>query len=163
MDLGFRKLDPNWQQIAASLRKEQLYVKMPIAKARAVCMVWQIVSQTITGSPEHIARLNEAFNLLEEETVGSQTYGIKSVFYMVSVDQCERDIEALASFVEEDASGVLRSLKEALEAGLRSNPEVDWIARVGGPPAHPFEALQRESIPVDDLSLDDFFTEVPIV
>lgn len=165
MSRGFDKLDPKWQMISASLRKGQLYVKMPLAKARALLMVWSITSSTtkLTHEQNLVDNLNTVFKLLEEEAVGSQTYGIASVFYMVSTDQCETDIKALTSFVEEDASGVLRSFKEALEAGLRSDPEADWIARVGGPPAHPFEALQREIVPVDDLFLDDFIGEDPVV
>lgn len=158
MHRGFEKLDPRWQMISASLRKGQLYVKMPIAKARALMMVWQIISSAtkLTHDQKLVDRVNTAFKLIEDEAVGSQTYGIASVFYMVSDAECQEDIDALMSFVAEDKTGILQSFKEALEAGLRSDPEVDWIARVGGPVAHPFEALQRDSVPVDDLFLDLF-------
>jgi hypothetical protein len=157
MHIGFEKLDPRWQMISASLRKGQLYVKMPIAKARALLIVWHVVSQKAAGPADHSKRINALIKLIEDEAVGSQTYGIASVFYMASDAECQEDIDALTSFVAEDATGVLQSFKDALEKGMQSDPEVDWIARVGGPQAHPFEALQMEPEPVDQLSFDDLF------
>lgn len=155
---GFQCLDPKWQEFAASLRKGQVYVKMPIGRARALMMVWHIISSStkLTQDQKLVDRINTAFKLIEDEAVGSQTYGIKSVFYMVPMDQCRKDIEALSIFAEKDLTGVFRSFKESLEKGLQSDPEVDWISRVGGPQPHPFEALEREPDPID-LSLDDLF------
>jgi len=148
MYIGFTKLDPSWQGFAASLRKGQIYVKMPIEKAQALGMVWHILSQRISPAGTLHDVLVSLFKLIEDEARGSQAYGIKSVFYSATVDSCQKDIEALGCFVAEDQTGVFRAFKEALEKGLQSDPEVDWIARVGGPQAHPFEALQKDSDPV---------------
>ncbi len=148
MYVGFAKLDPSWQGFAASLRKGQIYVKMPIEKARALGTVWDILCQRMPSVGTLHDVLISLFKLIEDETVGSQAYGIRSVFYSATVDSCQKDIEALDCFVAEDSTGAFKLFKEALEKGLQSDPEVDWIARVGGPQAHPFEALQRDSDPV---------------
>jgi hypothetical protein len=155
--VGFNNLDPHWTRFAASLRKGQVYVKMPIAKARALGMVWHILSQKCSQSKEVVDAMGAMIKVITEEAVGSQTYGIKSVFYMVPTDQCGKDIEVLGYFVAEDQTGVFKLFKESLEKGLQSDPEVDWITRVGGPQAHPFEALQPEMSEPVELSIDDLF------
>ena len=157
MHRGFEKLDPKWQMISASLRKGQLYVKMPVAKARAISMVWDILSKSFAmASTEKQEKIDALIKLITEEAVMSQTYGIASVFYMIPVDQCKEDIEIIDDVASEDQTGVFTLFKEALEKGLQSDPEVDWITRVGGPQAHPFEALQSEPEPVD-VSFEDLF------
>ena len=164
MHRGFNKLDPDWQNFAASLRKGDIYVKMPIAKARALGMIWYILSQKGAYSKGLKDALDALIKVITEEATGSQTYGIKSVFYMVPVDQCEKDIELVSHLVAGDQTGVFKLFKETLEKGLQSDPEVDWIARVGGPQAHPFEGLQVESDPVDVLFEDLFdFPDEPNV
>jgi hypothetical protein len=83
---------------------------------------------------------------------------------MVPEAECGKDIEVVSYFVAEDQTGVFKLFKESLEKGLQSDPEVDWIARVGGPQAHPFEALQLEPEPVDVLFEDLFdFPDEPNV
>ena len=156
MHRGFNNLDPKWQDFAASLRKGDVYVKMPIAKARALGMIWHILSQKGAYSKGLIDALDAMIKIITEEAIGSQTYGIKSVFYMVPVDQCKKDIELVSHLVAGDQTGVFVLFKETLEKGLQSDPEVDWIARVGGPQAHPFESLQPESNTVD-ISFEDLF------
>jgi hypothetical protein len=165
MHRGFNNLDPRWQDFAASLRKGQIYVKMPVGKARTLGMVWHIISQKHSITPGSVAQdMEKLIKLITEEAVGSQTYGIKSVFYMVPEAECGKDIEVVSYFVAEDQTGVFKLFKESLEKGLQSDPEVDWIARVGGPQAHPFEALQPESEPVDVLFEDLFdFPDEPNV
>jgi hypothetical protein len=158
MHRGFNNLDPHWTSFAASLRKGQLYIKMPIAKARALGMVWHVLSQHGAYSKGLQDAVDTMIKLITDEAVGSQTYGIKSVFYMVPVDQCEKDIEVIGHLVAGDETGVFLSFKETLEKGLQSDPEVDWITRVGGPQAHPFSGLQMDSDPVQ-LSLEDLFEE----
>lgn len=154
---GFEKLDPKWQDFAASLRKGQVYVKMPVAKARALGMVWHILSQKIMLTETVLTCGTNLIKMIMDEAVASQTYGIKSVFYMVPVEECGKDIEVLGYLVEGDSTGVFRLFKESLEKGLQSDPEVDWITRVGGPQAHPFEALQPEITEPVELSIEDLF------
>jgi hypothetical protein len=156
MHTGFKRLDPHWQQFAASLRKDQIYVKMPLSKARALGAVWDILSKKIMFTEPVLGDMIDLIKLIADEAVGSQTYGISSVFYMVSTDQCGKDIEVLGNLIDKDQTGVFKLFKESLERGLKSDPDVDWIARVGGPKAHPFEALQSESETVD-LSYEDLF------
>lgn len=149
MHRGFNNLDPCWQDFAASLRKGELFVKIPIGKAYTLCTAWHVVSDHIHERDDNEYRaLDQMFKLIEDEALGSLEYGIKSMFYVVNVKSCQKDIEALGSFVEKDLTGVFKLFKEVLEKGLQSDPAVDWIARVGGPRAHPFEALQRDSDPV---------------
>ena len=157
MHVGFDKLDPKWLEFAASLRKGQLYVKMPVTRARALSLVWDILRQK-EAEVEHVAPVDDILKMILQEAKDSQTYGVKSVFYMLSTDQCEKDIEALNNIVGGDKTGVFKRFKETLEKGLRSEPEVDWISRVGGPKAHTFEALQTESEPVDPL-IEDLFVD----
>ena len=156
MHIGFKNLDPYWTQFAASLREGQVYIKMPVAKARALVLVWHILSQKVMHTESVLNDMTDLIKLITEEAVASQSYGIKSVFYMVPMGQCGKDIEVIGYFVEEDKTGVFRKFKESLEKGLQSDPEVDWIARVREPQAHPFEALQEDLDPVD-VSLDDLF------
>ncbi len=142
MHRGFDKLDPKWQQFAASIRKGQVYVKMPVGKARALGMVWEVISSHVHERDSiacHI--LDQLFKLINDEVLGSQEFKIKSVFYSSTVEFCQKDIEALKSFVERDLTGIFQSFVEVLEKGLHADPEVDWITRVGGPQAHPFDAL----------------------
>lgn len=157
MHVGFDKLDPKWQEFSASLRKGELFVKMPIGKARALYIVWQIVSSHVHERDIiECWNLDKLFKLVSDEAAGSQEYGIKSVFYSSTVESCQKDIEALQKFGEEDKTGVFRLFKETLEKGLRSDPEVDWVSRVGGPKAHVFEALQAEPESADSL-FDELF------
>ena len=148
MYVGFTKLDPGWQGFAASLRKGQVYVKMPIDKACTLCTAWHVISDRIQGRTIECHVLDQLFKLINDEALGSREYGIRSMFYVATVESCQKDVEALRSFAEKDLTGVFKLFKEALEKGLQSDPGVDWIARVGGPQAHPFEALQKDSDPV---------------
>lgn len=154
-------LDLCWQQFAASLRKGQIYVKMPVGKARALGTIWNVLSQKVMHDQSIKGAMDTLIKTVTDEAVDSRTFGIKSVFYMLSVDDCKKDIEVLNYFVKEDQTGVFRAFMDALEGGLRSDSVFDWITRVGGPSSHPSNAPQRNSNPVDVLFEDLDFPDEP--
>ncbi len=57
----------------------------------------------------------------------------QSLFYAAPIEEIRTDIMALRIAVAEDRYGVLAQFHDALLRGLRNDPRVDWIARVGGP------------------------------
>ena len=152
MNKGFTRLDPKWNEFAASLREGKLYVKMPIAKARALGMVWEVLRQK-DDSGEHADQIEEMLALLLDEAIESSTYGISSVFYMVPEDQGKEDLKAVSGVAGKDASGVFQLFQEALEKGLAADLSVDWIERVGGPRAPSAETseidISFESLPLE--------------
>ena len=80
MHTGFKRLDPHWKQFSASLRKDQLYIKMPLSKARALIAVWDILSKKVMFTETVLGDMIDLIKLITDESVGSQTYGISSVF-----------------------------------------------------------------------------------
>ncbi len=162
MHRGFTCLDPDWKMISASLRKGVLYVKMPVAIAVLLGAAWKTVSARFHERDILEIHRNDAlFKLIGDELEGSIEYGIGSVFYSTPIDVCEKDIEALKTFADKDTSTLFQSFVDALEAGLKSDPAVDWITRVGGPKPNAFEALQPEPEPVQ-LSLDDLDVAIDV-
>lgn len=149
------RLDSRWQEFAASLRDGQLFVKMPAPKARALLLVWEILSQRVKTTRETAASATALFRLLHEELTGTLEYGIKSVFYSIPLEMCQKDIEVLRHYEGEDATGVFAAFRETLERGLRNDPLVDWIARVGGPKREALAGLEREDSEPVDLSVFD--------
>ena len=103
--------DPYWEEIAASLRKEVLHVKMPRQKVLILIKALHTENQDLYR--KEIEESNRAF-----------------VFSGPPVDWVE-DLEVLQTL---EPSGVLAELIAAVLAGLRSDSTVDWITRAGGPP-----------------------------
>lgn len=150
------KLDSKYQEFGVSRRDDQIFVKMPRSKARALVMVWDLTPQG-RGGPERIQAL---MNLLTEEEAASAEYGLRSVFYQVPATECQKDLDALVTLAENDATGVVHLFREALQAGLNNELEVDWILRVGGPGKKPPAILEREGTPANrELFLTDLGPE----
>lgn len=156
MNRTHTRLDPRWQEFAASLRDGQLFIKMPASKARALLLVWEILSQRVKATSETKSAVAALLQLLHEELTGTLEYGIKSVFYAVPTALCQKDIEVLRHYEGEDATGVFAAFRETLERGLRNEPAVDWIERVGGPKREALAGLEREDSEPVDLSVFDF-------
>lgn len=125
------RADPRWAEIGASLRKNQLYVKMPLSKARAIMTsLTEIVTRNKLPllTPPHPLVDFYKFFWKEFHRVTNP-----SLFYAVSVEEAKTDIEILRAVEREDKYGIVAPFRKALEAGLDNSPQVDWIRRVGGP------------------------------
>ena len=121
--------DPKWKEVSASLRKGTLYVKMP--RDKVILFIEALAS--------------EKQDLIRKEILESR---MAFVFYG-STDDWNEDLvtlEALGSsgFVKETPSliGTVQELITVVKAGLRNEAEVDWVARIGGPPRENTDALE---------------------
>ncbi len=123
------KNDPNWSHFAASLRKDTLYVKMPLSKAKKVILAIEAIIVRL-GSGPTVDGLKPLSKFLLREVRRATN---PSLFYAVSVEEARMDLRALRKALVEDPDGVLEKFYSALLSGLRNDPRVDWIARVGGP------------------------------
>ena len=87
-------VDPKWKEISASLRDGNLFVKMPASTARELHALWDIMKSKLepTDASKEVSKL---MDLILDEAKGSLTYGNLSMCYMVSLDQCKKDIEAM--------------------------------------------------------------------
>lgn len=130
LEFGPSPLDPRWREIAASLRKGTLHVKMPRNKVL-------ILVGTLTKAEE---------DLLQKRIEESP----KSFVFSGSIADWQEDLTTLKEVLDVHLAecadrhaewGVFRELITAIEAGLRNEDQVDWIARVGGPPSEDLEAL----------------------
>ncbi len=127
--IGLDLCDPSWREFGASLRKNSLYVKMPLSKARRL-LVNMDVASFLSGDVTEPGPGDEMLRFLREQFKATTN---QSLFYAVPVAEARRDIEALIIIEAKDRSGILRQFRSALEAGLNNDPRVDWIARMGGP------------------------------
>ena len=114
--------DPNWTEISASLRKGTLYVKMQKSKASSIVHILQDADQ----------------DLLRKKI---QDSGMAFVF-SGSTDDWNEDLITLKKIRVTESSGGVEDLIQAVEAGLRNEPRVDWISRIGGPPRDALDALE---------------------
>ncbi len=133
--------DPHWTQFSASLRQGQLYVKMPVSSGTALVTHLEIAS-VVSESDVVQPLINFLRGELDRRTN-------PSLYYAVSVTEAEQDIEAVRA-VEASLSEprFVTAFRKSLEAGLRNDPSVDWITRVGGPMS---DELQGSTIDPDDL------------
>lgn len=151
------KQDPRYQEFAASYRDGKIFVKMPRSKARAIMLVWGVL-QARHGS-DGPGTLPTLVEVLQDEESAAAEFGLKSVFYSLTPEDCRLDIESLQRFEEKDETGVLRLFRGTLERGLDNDPRVDWITRTGGPKPKNSLGLEREDNPADqDLFDFDAFT-----
>lgn len=149
-------VDPDWTEFSASNRKNQIFVKMPAVKAKSLLDLWTVISQTVELDPETRRLSSEIFKLLQDELEGTLEYGNKSVFYTVPSDVCRKDVKALQQLEDKDPTHVFTDFRETLEKGIRNDPSVDWIQRVGGPPNRgPLAGLEREDEDFLELSIFD--------
>lgn len=133
--------DPLWKQFSASLREGQLYVKMPIGSG--TCLVTSLEIASVVSKSEVALPL---IKFLQDEL---ERHTNPSLYFALTVSQAEKDIEVVRE-VEGSLSDprYVARFREVLEAGLRNDLSVDWIARVGGPKS---SAPQGSDIDPDDL------------
>jgi hypothetical protein len=121
--------DPERGNFSASLRKGSLYVKMPLKKALGLVQALELAG-FLTGDVEDPNPAAEFQDFLAGEYRRATN---QSLFYAVDVEGARKDIESLMLVEPQDESGLIRTFCDCLEAGLRNDPGVDWIGRVGGP------------------------------
>jgi len=150
--------DPRWQEYSASLRKEQLFVKLPRTKAllvhQALLQVLESLKnagdETLSESKNHLSKYADW--LLNEIQLVSAAYQ-PSVVYAASLDYAEQDVRHLQQVLHLDTTGILSKFHKCLKAGLQNDPDVDWLIRVGGPRPD-FKQVEDSSKP-EDLSIFD--------
>ena len=57
----------------------------------------------------------------------------QSLFYRIPVEEARQDIVDLTALEPKDRSEIIEKFRVCLERGLRNEPRVDWISRMGGP------------------------------
>jgi len=117
-----RPVDPQWEQIGASLRGDKLYVKLACSRAMNL-------ARALRGE-ESTSYSRELATYLEGEVRRSSNV---SIFLQLDVPAARRDIAHLEGFRDLR----VRAYRFALLAGLDNHPDVDWITRVGGPQQRP--------------------------
>lgn len=148
------RLDPQWREFAASRRDEDVFVKMPRSKARGLLLLWAALKEK---HPELKDRegLCDLFGFLTSEEQAAGEAGFPSVFYQQSLSQCQKDVENLQILEDKDSTGLIKALRSALLKGTKNDPEVDWIARVGGPKRSRLKDLEKEdALPSRDIIID---------
>jgi hypothetical protein len=127
-------LDPKWQEFSASKRGRAVFVKMTTLKARVICVAWDLISRRLEEIDK--GSLPSLFKDIGREVEASMEHNTAFVVYSIPVANCRRDVESLQRFTGQAQSKIEEMLVlfcEALEAGLKGDPRVDWIARCGGP------------------------------
>lgn len=153
--------DPRWKEISASLREGKLFVKLPHFKA---LLLRDSLLKTIhLLSNDEYKELAKTKDYLEkysvwltEEMDMAFVARQPSVFYRAILTVAAADAEHLGKVVHLDPTGRLSEFHAVLEAGLRNDPEVDWIARVSGP-SPDFSGLERgDYLEMSTVDLEDF-------
>ena len=132
--------DPEWQEFGASLRASKrnappdlLYVKASLTRIQALIISMDTAS-FMTGDIDDPSPAVELLTFLRGELRRATN---QSLFYVITVKKARKDIESLTLIEPGDRVGFIKQFRETLEAGLRNDPQVDWIARVGGPKPDP--------------------------
>jgi len=126
--------DPRWRKISASLRKDpdgkpSIYLKLPSSK------LWEIILE-ITHYTQSLPSQGEDLHLVALKKFFSQEYKASlapSIFLRIPVEEIKRDILSLKVVADSSKDTSAEVFIAAVEAGLRNDPDVDWIVRCGGP------------------------------
>lgn len=121
--------DPFWQCFGASLRKDILYVKMPLSRAQRLLDSMELAS-FLTGDVTEVKPVDELLAFLREQFQAATN---QSLFYRIPAEEARKDIANLITLEPRDRSGIIQKFRFSLEKGLRDDPKVDWITRMGGP------------------------------
>ncbi len=131
--LGFSPapLDPRWREVAASLRKGTLHVKMPRNKVL-------LLVGALSKAEEDLIRKRI------EESPRSFVFSGPVADWQEDLATLKKVLDVLLAEREELHAEweVFQELVTTIEAGLRNDTQVDWIARVGGPPREDLDALE---------------------
>lgn len=121
--------DPYWQFFGASLREDILYVKMPLSRAQRLLASIDLAS-FLTGDITEASPVDGLLAFLREQLRAATN---QSLFYRIPVEEARQDIVDLTALEPKDQSGIIEKFRVCLERGLRNDPRVDWISRMGGP------------------------------
>lgn len=127
--------DSRWKKISASLRKDpdgkpSIYLKLPSSKLWEIILEITYYSQSLPSQgkvQEHLTALLDFFR--QEYKVSSSP----SIFLRIPVEEIKKDILSLKVVADFSEHSSVEDFIAAVEAGLRNDPDVDWIARCGGP------------------------------
>ena len=149
-------VDPRWREMSASLRRGVVYVKMPLTKAYLLLHFLDGLNFSSTEETPNRKRLRELRDLLSEEIRATEEYSAlvpqPSLFYRLGYREARQDALALQEVEDQDLGGNVRLFRRCLSRGSEGDPDLDWIARVGGPkPDSPLEGLSEGEIILDEL------------
>ncbi len=134
--------DRLWKEISASLRVSpegipSIYLKLPASKlGEVIHMIAFMISDEAqklvdtaasAGSIEYLQRL---LDFLRQERAAS---GAPSIFLRIPAKEVEGNLLSLKDVGGFGKNNPVGEFITALEAGLRNDSTVDWIARCGGP------------------------------
>ena len=128
--------DARWKKISASLRndpdgKPSIYLKLPSSKLWEIVLEMTYYDHSLSYQGEDQAHLAALQDFFRQEYKASMA---PSIFLRIPVEEIKKDIlslKAVADFSSRSTS--VEDFIAAVEAGLRNDPDVDWIARCGGP------------------------------
>lgn len=126
--------DPRWTEHSASLRQGQLFVKLPASQA---CLFEVSLLHALQNPKVSSAALIDQLRSWAEwfggEIRRARQANMNSVILGFPAEDADADAQALSQVEEFDVSGRISHFRKVMQAGLRNEPDVDWIARVGGP------------------------------
>lgn len=155
--------DPRWKELSASLRQGNLYIKLPrnqvfdLLKAFSSTLIVMKIEEDPDLSVKY-TYLTTYIEFLTEQIKKILMVAQTSVVYSTSQDQTMKDVACFKVVEHLDKSGRIFLFRNCLEAGLRGDPEVDWITRVEGPkirnPKVIPEPTEEEVIELVDITSD---------
>jgi hypothetical protein len=134
--------DIDWKKISASLRKDpdgtpSIYLKLPASKlGEIIHLIAMVIGPEVqnivdtAASRGSIKYLQGLLDFLRQERAASSS---PSIFLRIPVEEVERDLLSLKDVGGFGKNNPVGEFIAALEAGLRNDSTVDWIARCGGP------------------------------
>ena len=130
--------DSRWRIISASLRESpegvlSIYLKLPATKLMDITMGIAFTlnpSDTAALPTAVVEYLQGLLEFLKKELSASRA---PSIFLCIPVEEIERDLISLEVIAGPSEANPVREFITAVEAGLRNDPNVDWVARCGGP------------------------------
>lgn len=135
--------DSRWRIISASLRENpegvlSLYLKLPATKLMEIILEITFYTRTflplqdgdLKHQAAHLENLEALLKFFRQEHKASTA---PSIFLRIPIDEVEKDILSLKVVAEIDRNTSTADFVAAAEAGLRNDPNVDWVARCGGP------------------------------
>ena len=153
MTLMEKLIDPFRQEMAASLRGNQLFVKMPYTRVvELVGIMSHVRQERLKQKKEPLENLGVQEKFMREQMESATN---PSIFISLTRSRAQEDVEGLLTFEEEDSRGILSRYRIILEKGLEDDPDVDWIRRMGGPTSEPFIDLSLEEGELLELTVPD--------
>ncbi len=130
--------------IGASLRKGQLYVKVPYSKTVVLVKALEAACEDLLRKTIHWTNASRH----------------QPFVFVGTVEDWKEDLETLSK-LGAGSIGIIWEFRFVISLGLGNHPDVDWVARTGGPSPAVVKAPKRSDdgkpdrdVPVDLSSYD---------